>query len=118
MPPGLREIVGYLQPEPSFRTAAERLVEADCHLRRDTTFAVHQVVQGLAGCPQDSRRFGYRQSERLNAVVTNERPGWGGFFIGIAVAPALMVIDQVNIGDFAFRKAESDRQESGTDGPE
>jgi len=47
----LREIVVHLQTEPDFRTAAERFVETDCHIRRDAALPIHEVVQRLPGNP-------------------------------------------------------------------
>src|ERR1700730_119436 len=71
---GLREIVGHLQPQPRFRATAERLVEADRHLWRNTALTVHKIVEGLPRHPQNVRGLGDRQIERFDAVVPDRKP--------------------------------------------
>src|SRR6516225_12504880 len=51
---GLRQVVGHLQPKPCFRATAERLVETDRHLRRNTGLAVYKVVERCRVTPRIS----------------------------------------------------------------
>src|SRR5467141_812061 len=66
---GLREVVGHLQPQPGLRAAAECLIEADRHVRRNAALAVDQIVEGLTRHAQCLRGLGDRQAERFDAVV-------------------------------------------------
>src|SRR5258708_27547796 len=74
VPAGLREIVGHLQPQPSFRATAERLVEADRHFWRNTALAVYKVIEGLPRDPQNVRGLGHCQIESFDAVVPDRGP--------------------------------------------
>src|SRR5262249_15155416 len=70
----LREIVGHLQPQPGFCATAERLVEADRHLRRNTGLTVYEVVERLPRHAQNVRCFGNRQIEGFDTVVPDRKP--------------------------------------------
>jgi hypothetical protein len=87
VPAGLREIVGHLQPQPSFRATAERLVEADRHLWRNTALAVNKVIEGLPRDPQNVRGLGNCQIERFDAVVPDREPRMGRVFHRHGLAP-------------------------------
>ena len=54
------------------------LLHADRHSRGDSGLAVDHARERVAGDAQDLRAFGY---------IETERPGYGGFFMGMALAP-------------------------------
>lgn len=54
---GLGQVVVHLQTEPYFLAATEGLGKTYGHFRRDSGFAVHKVVKGLARDAETFRRF-------------------------------------------------------------
>jgi hypothetical protein len=85
--PGLREAVGHLQPRPSL-LAAERLVEPDRYVGRNTALAIDQIVEGLACNAENVGGVGDGQAERLNAVVADGQAGIRRVFI-VTMVPAV-----------------------------
>ena len=84
---GLRQVVGHLQPKPCLRATAERLVETDRHLRRNTGPAVYKVVERLSCHTQNFRRLGDRQTTRFDAVMPDGKPPMGRVFHPHGLAP-------------------------------
>src|SRR6516165_238590 len=70
---GLREVVGHLQPQPSFRATAECLVETDC-LRRYSALTVHEIVEGLPRHTQNVCGLGDGQIKGFDAVIPDGKP--------------------------------------------
>ena len=67
-----------------FRAAAERFVETDRHLRRNTAPAVDQIVQRLPGHPQRIRRLGHGKAQRFQTIMPDGKSRMGGDFMRIA----------------------------------
>src|SRR6516162_141090 len=84
---GLCQVIGHLQPQPRFRTTAERLVETDRHLRRNTRLAVHKVVERLPFHTKNFCRLGDRQTKRFDTVMPDGKPRMGRVFHPHGLAP-------------------------------
>ena len=105
--PRLGKIVIELHPEPGFRTASEGFEKPDRHFRRNPALTVNKVVERLAGYTKRFCTFGYGQSQRLKAIITNALARVRRVFHRrhLFVLP-LMVVDQVNVGNIAIFKPE------------
>src|SRR5215469_865849 len=90
---GLCQVISHLQPQPRFRAAAERFVETDRHLRRNTGLAVHKVVERLPCHTQNFRSLGDRQTKGFDAVMPDGKPRMGRVFHPHGWLPTLVILD-------------------------
>jgi hypothetical protein len=90
------EVVGRLKAQPGVGAAAERLVEADRHLRRDARAAVDDVGHCLRLTPSFLAASVTLSPKGSRQSWWTESPGCGGFFIGMAPC-SLVVVDQVRV---------------------
>src|ERR1035438_2184117 len=91
----LRQVIVQLQAEPEFRRAAKGLCKPYCHLWRNSSLPVDQVVQCLARHAEALGGFRDGQAEGLDTLVPNKLAWVGRVLHGHN--SLLMVIDQVNI---------------------
>jgi hypothetical protein len=81
--PGPRQIVGRLHSQPVVRVRPSSLFQPDCHFRRYPGSAVDDAGQGVAGYAQDFGPFGHARPKGSRQASLVERPGCGGFFMGM-----------------------------------
>ena len=80
---GLHEIISSLHAQPGTVTAAESLFESDGHVRRNPCLAIDDTGQDMTRYSKCCRPFRNRQFQGSRQASLMERPGCGGFFIGM-----------------------------------
>src|SRR5665647_494011 len=69
----LCKVVVQLETEPEFRSAAEGLCKPHCHLRRNSSLPIDEIVQRLARHSEAFGGFGDRQAEWFDALVPDKQ---------------------------------------------
>ena len=94
--PNVSEIVLHLHSKPGFRTASEGFGEAYRHFGRDSALSVYQIIECLPGHSEDLCPLRYGQAHRLQAVLPDDTPGMGRFFISIIPVIVFRVVAGVD----------------------
>ena len=95
MTPGLRQIIGCLQPQPVVRVRPSGLLQPDRHFGRYPGLAVDDVGQRMACDAQDFRPVGHAQAQRIKAGVLYGVARMRRVFHGDASVPFLIVSQNV-----------------------
>ena len=78
---GCCEVIGKLHPQPRFLRAAECFGQPDSHFRADAGLSVDDVVKRLPGDAENLCARGYRQAQRLKAIMPDDATGLHGVFM-------------------------------------
>ena len=103
----LREIECHLQPQPGLSATPEPLVKANRHLRRNTAFAIYQIIECLTGHAKNPGRFRHRKPKRFETVVPN-RLARMRRVKHCHVHNLSMIVEKIHVGRITLLESEND----------